>query len=82
MDSTTGTEEDKDQEDNSKISSFFAKKQNEELQEANKKLLKENEELQKEKTSLAQENAELKRKIELPPILPGNTLLNILLSKI
>ena len=69
--------EDKDEED----TESNVKKQNTELKMANKELWKRVEELQKEKNSLAQENTELKRKIELPPILPGNRLLHILLSK-
>ena len=76
--SNTNAEEDKDVED----TESNVKKQNTELKMANKELWKRVEDLQKEKNSLAQENTELKRKIELPPTLPGNTLLNILLSKI
>ena len=78
MESTSNTkaEEVEDYED----FMMFAKKQNKDLKKANKELWKRIEELQKEKSSLTKENTELKRKIEQPPILPGNTLLDILLS--
>ena len=67
----SSTEVGKDHEDNE-----FAKKQNKELKKANKELWRRIEELQKEKTSIAKENAELKRKMDLSPFLPGNTLIS------
>ena len=75
LESSTSTEEEKDNEDNEL--SIFAKKENAELKKANKDLWKRVEELQKEKTSIAKENAELKRKIDLSPslALSGNTLI-------
>ena len=70
LDSRPSTEEEKEQEDNE--SSFFIKKQNEELKKANKELWKRVEELQKEKTSFAEENAKLKLEIDQSQSLPGN----------